>query len=106
MGNVPLLIWADRSPSEEFNVSPHSYMIEKGLAPEDASSMVGEVEYPYRHHDALYDDIISTHPFKFSPAKQKAQSTNPSIRALLRFNGFFFVGEGLGANNVDTSLSV
>ena len=39
IGSVSLLIWADKSPSEEFNVSPHSYMIENGLAPEDASSM-------------------------------------------------------------------
>ena len=36
------------------------------------SSIVGEIEYPYQHHDALYDDIISTHPFKFSLANQKA----------------------------------
>ena len=67
--------------------------------------MVGEIEYPYRHNDALYDDVIDTHPFKFSLANQKARFTNPSNRALLRFSGFF-VGEGLGAKNVDTSLSV
>ena len=42
------------------------------------SSVVGEIEYPYRHHDASYDDIISTHPFKFSLANQKARFTIPS----------------------------
>ena len=40
------------------------------------SSMVGEIWYPGRHHDALYDDVISTPPFKFSLANQKAQLTD------------------------------
>ena len=42
------------------------------------SSMVGEIEYPYWRHDALYDDVIDTHPFKFLLANQKAWFTNPS----------------------------
>ena len=38
------------------------------------SSMVCEIWYPDRHHDALYDDVISTLPFKFSLANQKSRS--------------------------------
>ena len=34
--------------------------------------MVDEIEYPCQHHDALYDDIMNAHPFKFSRANQKA----------------------------------
>ena len=36
------------------------------------SSMVSENGCTDRHHDALYDDIISAHPFKFWLANQKA----------------------------------
>ena len=42
------------------------------------SSMVGGIDYPYQHHDALYDDVIGTHLFKFSLANQKARFTKPS----------------------------
>ena len=39
-------------------------------------SMVGEIECPCRHHDALYDDVINAHPFEFTLANQKARFTN------------------------------
>ena len=44
----------------------------------NSSSVVGEIEYPCRHHDALYVDVIGTHPLKFSLANQKALFPDPS----------------------------
>ena len=73
--------------------------------PSCRNSVVGEIEYPSRHHDALYDDVINTNPFKFSLANQKAQFTNSSNQSAPPNQLFFFVGEGLGAINLDTSLT-
>ena len=47
----------------------------------EKSGMVGENGSPYRHHGALYDDVISTHPFKFLLANQKARFTNLTIQS-------------------------
>ena len=55
--------------------------------------MVGENGCPYRHHGALYDDVISTYPFKFLLANQKARFTNSANQSTLPI----FVGEGVGA---------
>ena len=53
--------------------------------------------HTYRHHDALYDDIISAHPFKFWLANQKARYTNLANRSPHSNQWFFFVGVGAGA---------
>ena len=41
-----------------------------------ASSTVYEIGCTHRHHDVLYDDIISADPFKFRLANQKAWYIN------------------------------
>ena len=46
------------------------------VPPRGEECMVGENGCPYRPQCALYDDVISTHLFKFFLANQKAQFTN------------------------------
>ena len=61
-------------------------------------SMVGEIECPYQHHGALYDDVINAHPYKFSLANQKAQFPNLTNQSTPSIKWVFFVG-GLGARH-------
>ena len=61
------------------------------------SSTVSEIGCTHRHHDALYDDIISAHPFKFGWPIRRPDTPIQPIRAHIRINGFFLVGVGLGA---------